>query len=470
MTTTTTYLDDLSRVRVAFTGLHPAADYAVVERSTDGITWTTIRGGDKVGLSGGAGKVDDYEFAAGVPNTYRVTAVDAAAPAWIGSGGPVTAVNASLTPFTSGATVVGDLLLMLATIRNSGAGAPVQPAGWTTVVDLGNVKVFARYATAGGSTGHTVTYSGGVAGADCTAQLATFRNTSTVSTGSPATLVNAAQQDIPWPAYTPGAAPSVLVALGWKQAGWAIVPTTGAWTAELGQVSATGGDDAGHVWWYQPRTNTSQKPSGFWTVPGSGAAISKAALLSFGRRPDVGVETSTITPVLDSTWIKNVRRPSLNRKVTVTDVSDIERPSRSELVDVVGRTYPIEISDVRGSRRFTLQVSTSDLSVADDFDNALSVGHTVFIQAPSALCVVPTLYASIGDTTRARPRGSVRSARRYFDLPLTEVAAPASTVYSDTFTYADVLATYATIGAVVAANASYSALVDKVSDAVVIVP
>lgn len=470
MTTTTTYLGDLSRVRVSFTGLHADADYALVERSTDGITWTTVRGGDKVGLTGGAGKVDDYEFTAGVPNTYRVTAIDAATPAWIGSGGPVTAVNASLTPFTNGSTVAGDLLLMLATIRNSGAGAPVQPAGWTTVVDLGNVRVFARYAPASGSNGHTVTYTGGVAGADCTAQLSTFRNTSTSPAGSPATLVNAAQQNLPWPAHTPGSAPSMLVALGWKQAGWSSAPTTGAWTAEMGQVSATAGDDAGHVWWMQARTDTSQKPSGFWTVTGGAAAISKAALVAFGRRPNVGVETSTITPVLDSVWIKNVRRPSLNRRVTVTDVSDIVTPSRAALVDVVGRTYPVEINDVRGSRRLTLQVTVTDLAAAADFDNALGLGHTVFIQAPTALSAVPTLYASIGDATRSRPRGSVRSARRYFDLPLTEVAAPESTVYSDTFTYADVLATYATIADVVAANPSYSALVDRVSTAVVIVP
>ncbi|GHG97559.1 poly-gamma-glutamate hydrolase family protein [Amycolatopsis roodepoortensis] len=181
-------------------------------------------------------------------------------------------------------------------------------------------------------------------------------------------------------------------------------------------------------------------------------------------------ETDVITPVLDSVWIKNVRRPSLNRKVTVTGVSDIIAPSRTATFDVVGRTYPVAIDDVRGSRRLTLQVTTTDLGAAADFANALALGTTVFIQAPTELSAVPTLYASIGDATQSRPRSSARSTRRYFDLPLTEVAAPASTVYSDTFVYADVLATYATIADVVAANPSYSALVDKVSDAVVIVP
>ncbi|MFI6308496.1 hypothetical protein ACIBCH_41940 [Amycolatopsis thailandensis] len=468
MTTTTTYLDDLSRVRIAFTGLSADADYALVERSTDGITWTTVRGGDKVGLVSSAGKLDDYEFVAGVANTYRVTAVDAATPQWIGSGGPVTAVNASLTPFTNGSTVAGDLLLMLATIRNSGAGAPVQPAGWTTVVDLGNVKLFARYAAAGGSTGHTVTFTGGVAGADTTAQLSTFRNTSTSPAATPATVVNASQQNLPWPAYTPGAAPSMLVGLGWKQDDWSSAPTTAAWTSEMGQIAATAGDDAGHVWWLQARTDTTQKPAGFWTVTGGAAAISKAALVAFGRRPNVGVETSVITPLLDSVWVKNVRRPSLNRKLTVTGISDITRPARVSVVDVIGRTLPVAINDVRGSQRLTLSVTVPSLAAAADFDNALLTGHTVFIQAPELACAVPTLYATIGDTTQRKT--SARGVRRYFDLPLTEVAAPASTVYSDTFVYADVLATYATIADVVAANASYSALVDKVSSAVVIVP
>ncbi|MEV6879543.1 hypothetical protein, partial [Amycolatopsis sp. NPDC051128] len=112
MTTTTTYLDDLGRVRVEFTGLSTDADYALVERSTNGITWTTVRGGDKVGLSGGVGKLDDYEFAAGVPNTYRVTAIDAADVSRFGAAAFTTGNNATLNPPLPAGVPNGALLLL----------------------------------------------------------------------------------------------------------------------------------------------------------------------------------------------------------------------------------------------------------------------------------------------------------------------------------------------------------------------
>ncbi|MEV6879786.1 hypothetical protein, partial [Amycolatopsis sp. NPDC051128] len=123
---------------------------------------------------------------------------------------------------------------------------------------------------------------------------------------------------------------------------------------------------------------------------------------------------------------------------------------------------------VRGSQRLSITVTVPSLAAAADFANALMTGHTVFLQAPEPECAVPTLYAAIGDTVKRQT--SARGVRRYFDLPLTEVAAPASTVYSATITIADVVATYATIADVVAAVPTISDLIDKVSTAVVIVP
>lgn len=70
-----------SLLSVANTNTGPTASYAAlssvgtvaVERSTDAITWTTVRGG--LALPGNAGQavaLDDFEFAAGVVNHYRV--------------------------------------------------------------------------------------------------------------------------------------------------------------------------------------------------------------------------------------------------------------------------------------------------------------------------------------------------------------------------------------------------------------
>ncbi|WP_290055666.1 hypothetical protein [Amycolatopsis solani] len=468
MTTTTTYLSDLSRVRISFTGLTADADYAVVQRSTDGITWTTVRGGDKVGLSGGAGKVDDYEFIAGAANTYRVTAIDSAAVQPAGAGGVATGNNSTLNPPLPAGAPNGAMLLLFVSHFNN-AATITTPSGWTRVLSgATNMAVFYR-TMAAGVTAPSVAFSGGTTGDSCSAYIRAWTNAD--APVHVQLLVNAAAQNV---AYPGGALAQDGVA--WVMHAWKGSAATGAappslFGDQVGSSNTAGANVETNLSWRTDATvNIRTVVAGTMAWSGGSSAASKARLLRMTRRANVGVETSTITPVLDSVWIKNVRRPSLNRRVTVTDVSEIERPSRSEIVDVVGRTMPIATDDVRGSRRLTLQVSTLGYDAADDFDNALSTGHTVFVQAPTLRSAVPTMYASIGNSTRSRPRYSVRSTRRYFDLPLTEVAAPASTVYSDTFTYADVLATYATIADQVAANASYSALVDKVSTAVVIVP
>lgn len=66
-----TYDPVLSRVRLAVSGANVAATSGLAERSTDGLRWTVIRGGD-ITISSGAGFVDDYEFEPGVALTYRV--------------------------------------------------------------------------------------------------------------------------------------------------------------------------------------------------------------------------------------------------------------------------------------------------------------------------------------------------------------------------------------------------------------
>lgn len=468
MTTTTTYLPDLSRIRVSFTGLNADADYALVERSTDGITWTTVRGGDKVGLTGGGGKLDDYEFAAGVANTYRVTAVDSAAVEPNGTGTFVTANNATLNPLLPAAVVNGAMMLLFVTHANTAASITT-PTGWTRLLSgASHMAVFYRV-MAPGVTAPSVAFSGGSTGDSCSAQIRAWTNADApVHAGL---LTNAAAQNVAYPGAT-----LAQDGIAWVMHAWKASTISGSMPPSLFGDQQGAGNTAGAnaetnlTWRTDATANIRTVAAGTSVWTGGTAAVSKARLMRMTRRPNVGVETSVITPVLDSVWIKNVRRPSLNRKVTVTGISDIVEPSRSALFDVVGRTYPVEVNDVRGSQRFTLQVRVPDLAAAADFRNALGTGHTVFIQAPSPLSAVPTVYASIGDTTRSQPRGSVRAAAKYFDLPLTEVATPASTVYSDVFTIADVIATYSTIADVVAAVPTISALVDKVSTAVVIVP
>lgn len=74
MSISLTYDDTLSRVQVELSGL--SEDAVRVERSINGLLWETVRGARNLVVDGGAASVDDYEFAAGVENQYRVLDVD----------------------------------------------------------------------------------------------------------------------------------------------------------------------------------------------------------------------------------------------------------------------------------------------------------------------------------------------------------------------------------------------------------
>lgn len=76
-TLTLTYDATLARVRIVGAGL-TGADHAIVERSSNGITWDTVRGGTAAEVSSGTVRLDDYEWPPGETLTYRLRLFDAA--------------------------------------------------------------------------------------------------------------------------------------------------------------------------------------------------------------------------------------------------------------------------------------------------------------------------------------------------------------------------------------------------------
>jgi hypothetical protein len=468
MTIAATYMSDLSRVRVTFSGYSGDADYAKVERTVDGITWVTVRGGDTVPITAGAGKVDDYEFVAGVLNTYRVTAIDAATPAALAGWTNAVGVNASVAPAIPAGIAAGNLMVLVASIRNSGAGVPVTPAGWTPMLVAGNVGVYGRLYVPG-DTAPTCAFTGGVANADTIAMIFPFTNLSLTPSATLGQL-NGSAQNIASPAFSTTGTVSMMIGLGWKQDDWTpgtVVALPGF--AHGGERVTTTGDDAAMIFDYRIITNGPLSVgASLFGITGGGAAISRTLMVALPVRPFTDQETTTVTPSPTSVWIKNPSRPSVNTPVTVTGWGDITRPDRGTEHDVVNRTLPVAVTDVMGSRRFPLTITTATLGEAADMDQKLATGEPVFIQAPSAACPVPTLYAVIKGVNQAKH--SQRTRRRFFELPLVEVAAPGSTVYGDTYTYNDVLADYASYNTVLSGNTSYSQLPDKVSDNEVVVP
>lgn len=462
MALATLYLGDMSRVRVSFTGAPAGADYALIERSTDGITWDPVRGGLTVPVTAGAGKVDDYDFVPGVLNTYRATYVDTGAPTAVAAGAVAVGNNTSVVPPLPAGIVTDDLLVILANIRNSGVGTVDTPAGWSLIAVAGNVAMLARR-NAPGVVAPTVTFTGGVANATTMARMVGVRNAE-LSPVALANFLNPIQQDMPYPVIVTTVPNTFALYEFWKQDDWTSIAPAPTWSD-----TTTTGDDASMAIYGLTFPTTGTQPPGVVTVTGGATAISRVLIAAFKPKDFVSRETTTITPVTGSVWIKNPQRPSQNFAATVTDISDITRPSRVGVFEIVRRTLPVVVTDVQGSRRFALTITVDNLADAVAMDQKLATGNILLIQAPAANCVVPTMYAAITGDVR-QYRNSKRTTRRYFEIPLTECAEPGNTTAGDTILWSDVIATYATWADVIAAKATWSDLIDSIGTGSVIVP
>jgi hypothetical protein len=462
VTITATYVNDLSRVRISCTGAASHADYATIERSSDGITWSVVRGGDQVPLVSGACTLDDYEFVPSVLNTYRASYVDSASPSIIGLGTAASGDNVSLNPPLPAGLVDGDLMLCKTAIRSTSASVNT-PAGWALWVDGGNFRVFARTYVAG-DVAPTVTFTGGVAGDDTVARILGVRNWDgpTWNYQSNASAQNIA---VPMIALAAGVGPNLMLRIGWKQS-TATSSAMGGWTF-LSRDSVVAGNDETVVW-YSNLTSEGQG-AGEFTMSGGVAAVSKSASMRLIRAAYTKRETTTVTPGMDRVWLKNPQRPYLNRPVTVVGWSDIQRPARAGVFDIVGRSFPLAVTELRGSKRYTLTLTTPDLATHDDLDGVLGAGEPILLHVPDG-CPFPGGYYVVGETAVRRPAAR-RSERRYFDLPLTEVAAPDGTLVANTITWQGVINGYATWAALIAAEPTWSDVLDTIgTPADVVVP
>lgn len=468
MTISLTYDDtvDIGRVQVSFTGYSTDADYALVERSTDQITWTTVRGGSTVPLTAGAGSTYDYEFVANALNYYRVTAVDTADPFFVATGTTATGNNTSVSPGIPAGIATGDLMILHASIRNSGTGTVNVPAGWTAIQNTANVLIAGRMRQAG-DVAPTVTFNGGAANEDTSAAIMAFRGATFAGSVVTAQLLNSSAQDVLSPGISYGAR-DTIIRFGWKQDDATSVSLF-AWNNSLYNVPATAGNDSDlfAVGYGSPVAGTF--PSQVISVTGGAAAISRSTAVTFPKIAFTNQEINSITPAVAYYRIKNPSRPSLNIRVVPTAMSEITRTSRTGVFNVLGRTLPVTVSDVMTSRVFTLEIDVNGYSLKDDMDNRLSLGEPMFLQPPTQTGAVPTCYFVI-DGDCVFTEDAVMSGSYTVTIPCREVAKPGSTVYGDTYIWNDVVTNYATWTDVLAAVSTWSNLIDKISTNSVIVP
>ncbi|HEY3516616.1 MAG TPA: hypothetical protein VGL98_06170 [Gammaproteobacteria bacterium] len=183
------------------------------------------------------------------------------------------------------------------------------------------------------------------------------------------------------------------------------------------------------------------------------------------------VFTTTITPDQGAVWFKSITRPFLNRPVAVVSHGDITRPARNGVFPIIGRSYPIAVTDVRLSRQWQMVVKADSVAEADALDLVFASGDPLYVQVPAtgSLSTIPGGYVVVGDVVRSR-FGTV-SARRTFQLPMTEVAAPGPEVVGSTVTWETLIAEFGTWANVLAEFGTWEEVAEYVADPeIVIVP
>lgn len=473
MTVLLSYDSTLSRVQIQATGLTGAIS-AVVERSTDGIQWTTVRGaadlaviGDTLGVP-----VDDFEFPAGVAVTYRVRAIGSASPiSYVAVGTGSTGADGPQTPGLPAGIVSGDLLLLLASVRNTTGAAPDTPAGWTHLVGAGNLRLYGRIWD-GVFAAPTVTYTGGASNEDTLAQIAGFRNAKLSPVIAAMQNNGTATHDIAFPGQ--GTLPEtgmLILYVGWKPDVWTSVDNlVPGFTHEISELTSSAGLGAGQVWDYYLPATTAPIFSGSFNVIGGVTAVSRGGTVGLTQGVTNVSDTAVITPTLGAVFLKSISRPFLNLPVNVRLASTVQvgHQSRGAVFQIVGRSKPIAVGAARGARQWTMLVRTETAAERDHLDLLLASGDTLLVQSPPDTAV-ESGYVSVGDVTRdAHP---LRPLSWLFTLPMTEVNAPGPQVVGATVTWQTVLDTYATWADLLAANATWADLLTLVGDpSEVIVP
>lgn len=200
---------------------------------------------------------------------------------YVGAGTTATAVNASVTPVAHASTTTGDLVIVAASIRNSGTGTVVLPADWTSLVDFGNVRVMAKIWD--GVAIPAITFAGGAANADCIGETATYRGVSRealVAVAASATQLNGSAANIAYPGLTVARDRHLALLVAWKQDDATAVSTPATMTATVSALNVIAGDDAFQSVHHVIQTTAANIASGTLTMTGGAAAISRVVLLA----------------------------------------------------------------------------------------------------------------------------------------------------------------------------------------------
>jgi hypothetical protein len=174
--------------------------------------------------------------------------------------------------------------------------------------------------------------------------------------------------------------------------------------------------------------------------------------------------TCTITVNQDEIWLKSVERPFLNQPLgdCVLNPFPAGRAARQGILEVIDRSFPVAVTDVRAGVEYDLIVVTRTYEEQLLLDYLLASGDVVYLQ-PTATFPQPAMFGVLGDTVAERPLRNRRCDEDYrrFRLPFTQVAPPDADVVGHTATWYTVVVTYQEWNDVIAAHATWADLLEN---------
>jgi hypothetical protein len=247
---------------------------------------TTMRIGVSANPYGKAGAIG--WSSSGVPYDLLIagervtcTAMSSVTPAFVAVGTAAHADNASVVPGMPASIQNGDLLLVLAAIRNTAgiAGNVFNPGGWTILGNLGgNVVLLGQYWD-GSFTAPTCAFTGGAAGDTCSAQIAAFRGVQTVLVASSVVQTNGVVQDIAVPSIYVPRDRCMTVTCGWKQDDYTSAATV-PFQTEIAEASTVVGNDQSLTWDYAYLASATTPGATSFVITGGATAISKSFVVA----------------------------------------------------------------------------------------------------------------------------------------------------------------------------------------------
>jgi len=208
---------------------------------------------------------------------------------YVGVGAVAAGNNATVAPALPAGLAAGDLMVAVATIRNT-AATIATPAGWLPVVSGGNVLIVARYYVAADPAPSFV-FSGGAAGDTTQGVVAAWRTAVLSVNDGPFAITNASAANVTLPAtFTPGRDNGLSLVFAWKQSAWTSVAALAGMTEIVDSPSVLG-SGASIALDYRIDTTATALPAGPIVVTGGVSAVSKAYTLSIGQLAFI-----TVTP------------------------------------------------------------------------------------------------------------------------------------------------------------------------------